>query len=858
MDDVLPLLVGRLARASDAAEVIEAALAKGVAHVALDDGPSYRGAHVLVLHVADWPEPLVLRAEPAGVPAAGCFPLRLAPSSAGQEDALLALLFDLGLAMNRGAPASAPPGGALPSAPIDPVALATTLPASERTAPGGLEGRVIGGKYTIETLLGSGGMGSIYRATHIGLEKAFAIKVLHATLQHDDELAALFHREALAASRLDHPNVVQVLDFGAEPDGTLYIAMELLAGVNLREVLQRQPVQPLERIVAVMSQACAALVASHDKGVVHRDMKPENIVLVAKPDDSGAVHEVVKVCDFGIADILGRKSAARPGAVDKSSILGTPDYMSPEQILGGEVDARSDVYACGVILYEMATGKVPFHADATTDEIAWSHVHRAVPAPQVLLPSIDHGLAALIRKALSKDPAARHPSARALRGEILGLQERARRDARLQAFNDTDAIPEDLVPSFARDDAIDIDDLLSVGTAPAGKAGSFKEQIWMLAERMATQLVEDAGAVLGRIDAAQDLASYARELATLERAMAALATRGDAPALAAAVAHLAARAQGAEPGEGTREALAARALRTLEEPERLLRTAEQALDGPTAAREPARKVLVTLGGAGAHALCLARERAGVHGPSWAGRPRFVAAAHEIGPAALPILAAFEQQVDPRDAALLEDLLRAVTAPTGGEGRAPPPLIERLGATLTTRHLRHEAPGVRRAAAVALASLWGPRANPWLAPLLEDADDGLRIAAIHALRKHAGVDPEVVRRLGRILSWTSPAGTELRVAAAAALADTTGPARALAVEALSQAIRPADKGFFSRLVTAPWYEDPAVVTTMARTLLALGGADAARLIEARAARTGAELRRQLLDLLAAEPARPKKG
>src|SRR6185369_16798030 len=162
------------------------------------------------------------------------------------------------------------------------------------------------------------------------------------------------------------------------------------------------------------------------------------------------------------------------------------------------------------------------------------------------------------------------------------------------------------------------------------------------------------------------------------------------------VGHLFARARGAEPGERSREALAARALRAFARPEILSRIADDALDGPPPAREPARKLLVALGGTGVHALAAARERAGSHGAAWPGRPRFVAAVREIGPAALPALLGFLQQADPRDAPFLEDLLRAVPDAPGAPGAEP------IGALVSTKHLRHEAPSVRRAAAVALA------------------------------------------------------------------------------------------------------------------------------------------------------------
>jgi HEAT repeat protein len=199
---------------------------------------------------------------------------------------------------------------------------------------------------------------------------------------------------------------------------------------------------------------------------------------------------------------------------------------------------------------------------------------------------------------------------------------------------------------------------------------------------------------------------------------------------------------------------------------------------------------------------------------------------------------FLEHASPQDPAYLEDLLRAL----------PEAPDERLGSHIASRELRHEAPSVRRAAVAALSSVWGPRANPWFSPLVEDPDDGVRIAALSSLRKHGGLDRELVRRVGRILSNQVPAGAEAKVAAAAALVDTAGPARAAAAETLAQVLAPAAGGFLQRMVTAEIREDDSVIVTMARVLLSIGGPDAARAVQARAAKSGADLRRQLQSLL----------
>ncbi len=383
MDELLPVLVTRLARANSAVPEIEAALRHGIAFVVLDEPPSYDGPHALELHAPEWTEPLVLLASPEGQPMGKRFPLRLAPIVEEEQLALVALLAEAGVFYEapRPPPALLPPPPPPPSAPrpeaveateielptgveepllMPPsVRAITSIPPAERPSqlPSALLGRVLGGgKYLIETQLGSGGMGNVYRARHLMLDKAVAVKVLHPSHRHNEEFLAAFHREALAASRLDHPNVVRVLDFGREPEGLLYITMELLDGRDLRNVVDEQPIQPLARIVDVLSQVAAALSASHDQNIVHRDVKPENIFLVPRRDDDGTLREVVKVLDFGIAEVLGKQGADEG---PRTMVSGTPDYMSPEQIRGREMDARADIYACGVILFELSTGKVP-------------------------------------------------------------------------------------------------------------------------------------------------------------------------------------------------------------------------------------------------------------------------------------------------------------------------------------------------------------------------------------------------------------------------------------------------------------------------------------------------------------------
>jgi serine/threonine protein kinase len=275
-------------------------------------------------------------------------------------------------------------------------------------------GRTLGsGKLEIEARVGSGGYGNVYRARHRDLRTALvAVKVLHDGAQRDAGFSRRFHAEALAASRTDHKNLVRVIDFGQEPDGLLYLSMELLEGVTVRDLLRRDKRLPVESALEIMLQVCAGLAHAHEHGIVHRDVKPSNVMLVTKRDDDGNEVEVVKVCDFGVA--VQRESPDAPAA---ARVAGTPEYMSPEQCRGAEVDGRSDVYSCGVMLYQLVTGKVPFRG-ASRSEMRELHIAAAPPAPSTWLPEIDPRLEKIILCTLAKDPANRPATMRELRAAL--------------------------------------------------------------------------------------------------------------------------------------------------------------------------------------------------------------------------------------------------------------------------------------------------------------------------------------------------------------------------------------------------------------------------------------------------------
>ncbi|HEX4449153.1 MAG TPA: protein kinase, partial [Polyangiaceae bacterium] len=294
-----------------------------------------------------------------------------------------------------------------------------------------LTGRTIAGKFVIEALIGSGAMGAVFRARQVALEKAVAIKVLHGEHAADPAFAARFHREAKAASRLNHPNSIQVIDFGAEPDGLLYIAMELIDGRSLHHVVREDwPMAPA-RVADIVMQTLAALAVAHDLGVVHRDLKPENVMVLAGTDDDGKARDIVKVCDFGIAKITDPRAYRAAGERESEApvttagfLVGTPEYMSPEQGRGEKLDPRSDLYSVGVILYEMLTKRVPFDAENAIG-VVLKHITEEPVPPSRIVSGVDPRLEAVALRALKKFREERHANAREMRAELRSVTEGA-------------------------------------------------------------------------------------------------------------------------------------------------------------------------------------------------------------------------------------------------------------------------------------------------------------------------------------------------------------------------------------------------------------------------------------------------
>ena len=267
-------------------------------------------------------------------------------------------------------------------------------------------GSVLDGRYRIDTVIGTGGMGRVYKGEHTGIGRAVAIKVLHTDLSRNREAAQRFQREALASGRLDHPNIVGVSDFGVLDDGSCYLVMEALEGEPLGKRLERDGRVPWGEALEILRGVLSGLKHAHEKGVVHRDIKPDNIFLAQKDGEI-----VVKILDFGIAK-LRAGSGDDPASTRAGLTVGTPAYLSPEQAVGGEITPASDLYSASVVLFEMIAGRAPF-VEKEPLAMLGAHVSRPPPrlaevAPDLQLPA---NLEEILARGLAKVSAERYTNA---------------------------------------------------------------------------------------------------------------------------------------------------------------------------------------------------------------------------------------------------------------------------------------------------------------------------------------------------------------------------------------------------------------------------------------------------------------
>ena len=282
-------------------------------------------------------------------------------------------------------------------------------------------GDIISDRYRIVDQLGEGGMGAVFRAEHVHMKKMVALKVLLGELARHPEVVARFEREAVAAANIEHPNIVNATDFGKLADGSFFLVMEYVPGRSLRMELGTGMALEPARAIRIARGILSAIDAAHAKNIVHRDLKPENVMLVERDGD----RDFVKVLDFGIAkvDMISSDEDQNPEGkklTRTGAVIGTPEYMAPEQALGQQVDARSDLYSLGVMLYEMLTGKPPFHGPAIV--VMRKQVLEAAPPLPAEVASAMPGIVPVLEKLLQKEPQNRHQTANELRAALGAIE----------------------------------------------------------------------------------------------------------------------------------------------------------------------------------------------------------------------------------------------------------------------------------------------------------------------------------------------------------------------------------------------------------------------------------------------------
>ena len=766
-DALLPVIVAELD--ADARKSVEQlSKSRDIAWVPLLEAPVDASLHVLEVVSPGGGEPLLLLAEPLGAPTELGFPLRIHPFDSPPQSR--SVMPPSPVQMPRLRATRRRPGTLSKRHTRDLEGMFGGAVETNEEGWIGLE--IAGGKLVIEELVGHGGMGEVYRARHKHLGRHVAVKMLHARFKDDLLFCSRFHAEALAISALDHPSLVRILDYGQEEDGTLYLAMDFVEGRELEDFVSKREMLSHVRIVDIGMQIAAGLGHAHSRGIVHRDVKPSNVLLVKGHDDDGKATDVVKLCDFGIATSMG--SGER---------VGTPAYMSPEQIRAGEIDGQSDVYSLGIVLYELSAGQLPFPGD-NQQKLLEAHLSREPTAPSLIRP-IDPRLEKLVLRMLQKEPRNRPSGMREVRAIL--------RDTLLPM-----PIP-DLLPAGAGRGDRDATPAPKPRTpAPPRAMSSQHMPAFVDPTPLAAQLKADPLTALRECLAS--LESFTRDAQNMAAAMRLLLKRNDIAPLAQIVVTLRKISLDAN---DPRADLAMRVVRSLADPALLAPLAEHVL---LEHDEVGPRLLGSLGLASAHALYAVRARLTATSPV---RGRFVATLRAIGAPALPlIVAAIDKNVPenaaPLDSKIAEDLLRALPASSD----------DAVGARVA-RCLRWGDAPLRRAAVPALVTVWGDRARALLLGVIsKDTDEGTRIAAVRGLHKLHAFDEHLVRKCEPLLAEPT---IELRIALADALADVPPECRTLAAEIVKKALGP--KGVLGMLRKGP-ATPPEVTTALEKTLRAL--------------------------------------
>jgi len=315
--------------------------------------------------------------------------------------------------------------------PYDGARLRDAAPAAAAPTPEDpLVGKTLDGRYALDRVLGRGGMGTVYSGRLVALEKPVAIKVLRDVEDDDDQAMGRFEREARTAGSLGEEHIVDIFDFGRSGDGLAYLVMELLDGRDLGDLLARYRMLPIERAVPIIMQCCQALGAAHAAGIVHRDLKPENIFLIER----GQNRDFVKIVDFGLAKITETETTGEPGRklTKTGMIFGTPQYMSPEQCTGKPTDHRADIYALGIIMYEMLAGRVPFDGENFMGILNQHLMDPPPPIREIAGANVPPALEMVVYRCLDKKAGQRPASMRDVADEILA----ALRESGLDALAD--------------------------------------------------------------------------------------------------------------------------------------------------------------------------------------------------------------------------------------------------------------------------------------------------------------------------------------------------------------------------------------------------------------------------------------